>query len=198
VTTKPFITKPKRPFTGWGNWRPLYPAPNQAFRDNYDRIFNAKEQEVDRIFKTIEVTPVVSASSAYQANDQVGGIQTLANATQINRAALLTSISVLDKAKQKKALTLFFFDRLPTVASADNDALSIIDAEMLKCRGHVVIAETDYQDVAASSVACVKNLQLVLESGSLGSLYVVVMTTGAPTYAAVGDLVFTYAFEQGE
>lgn len=146
-------------------------------------------------YKRVQVTPTLD-TNAYSANDRVGTVHTLTAACINGRAAKLASLSVLDKAAQGAALTLLFFDSLPTVASDDNAALDITDAMMEKCKGHVTIGTGDYQAIAASKIACVKNIGLILESGSQGNLYVVVMTTGTPTYAA-DSLVFNYSFEQG-
>lgn len=144
----------------------------------------------------VSVTPVVSLV-AYTANDQVGGIQTIASIVRTGvGTASLESIVVLDAAKQKAALTILLFNALPTVASVDNGAVDISDAEMLKCIGHVNVAAADYVDVASSSVASVKNIALTLKPASGTSLYAVVFTTGTPTYAAVGDLVFKYGVFQ--
>lgn len=154
--------------------------------------------QVSRLWKTVEVTPTLD-TNAYGANDRVGTVQTIAAAAiKGGKTALLTSLTVIDKASQGVALSLFFFRELPTVASDDNAALEISDAEMAKCVGHVIVATGDYQATSANKVACVKNIQLAMESGQAdGNLYVVLMTTGTPTYAA-SSLVFKYNFEQGE
>lgn len=148
------------------------------------------------IYKVISITPTIG-TAAYDANDTVGGVQTLAEACKSGRASKLASLSVLDKSGGGAALTLFFFTELPTLA-ADGAAFSVTDADMLKCKGHVTIGTGDYQVTAANEIACIKNIGLILESGAQGSLFVGVMTTGTPTYTATTDLVFNYSFEQGE
>jgi hypothetical protein len=157
------------------------------------------------ITKFIEVTPTIS-TSAYQAEDQVGGIQTLAAVagdTDDNTVSLQT-LTITDAGKQSAALVVYFFDDLPTVASVDNGAITITDAEMAdKCLGHVVVAAADYGAIAANSVACVKNIGLRLRSNNIsaatnsrsGNLYAVVKTTGTPTYVSTTDLVFKYSFD---
>jgi hypothetical protein len=149
----------------------------------------------------ISVVPVVSTSPAYTANDQVGGIQTLTGAcARTNKPAMLRSLTVTDQGKQSAALTIFFFNDLPTVASVDNGALTIVDSEMdAKCIGTVQVAAADYQSVAGSSVATEKAIGLSLkaeDATGTGNLYAVVMTTGTPTYASVSDLRFRYTLEQ--
>lgn len=155
-------------------------------------------KQVSKVFKTVSVTPTVSTSPAYEASDQVGGIQTLENAMRSGGTAILQGVTVVDAGKQNAALTIFFFKSLPTVASVDNGATTITDAELKKSVGHITVAADDYEDVAGGSVASVKNVNLPLASGAQGHLYAVVMTTGTPTYASTTDLVFTYSFEQAD
>jgi hypothetical protein len=149
----------------------------------------------------LEITPTVSASSAYTAEDQVGGIQTLDAACQSQGSgATLVSLVVTDKGKQNAALSVFFFDELPTVASVDNGAITITDAEMAdKCIGVVSLAAASYVEVAGNSVvtAPASSTGLYLKSRDAnGKLYAVVKTTGTPTYASTSDLVFKYSFIQ--
>ncbi len=150
------------------------------------------------VYKVISVTPTVSASPDYQANDQVGGVQTLTDAAIAGRATKLISLSVLDKAAQGAALQIVFCTALPTLASGDNEAFDLTDANMAKCKGHVAIGTGDYQASASNTLASVKGINLILESGNAGIIYAVAKTTGTPNLGATDDLVFTYAFEQGE
>jgi hypothetical protein len=103
-----------------------------------------------------------------------------------SRAANLISLSVLDAAKQKAALDILFFKADPTVASAVNAAIDIADAEMLNYIGFLSVTTGDYAtDLAASSIATLKNINLILDSSdSSSSLYYVLVSRGSPTYAA--------------
>lgn len=150
----------------------------------------------------IVVTPTVSTSPAYTAGDQVGGIQTLPGACLGRAVSTLLSVSVVDKASQNAALTIFFFNQLPTIASSDNAAFDLTDANMLNCVGAVTIAATDYQSSSSNSVATIKMgscglavMSSVTDSNS-GALYAVAKTTGTPTYASTTDLQFRYVFGQ--
>ena len=157
------------------------------------------------IQRMIRVTPTISAASAYTANDQVGGIQTLTNAVASDNdfAAKLSSLVVIDVDSEGAALDLHFFSALPTVVSVDNGALDIADAQMSgKYIGTVHVATGDYITVAGSKVATKKDINLDLVSTDLNTegnksnkLYVVVSTPGTPTYTAVSDLTFSYVLE---
>lgn len=145
----------------------------------------------------IEVTPTIS-TSAYASGDQLGGLQTLTGALRVSGGTgVLENITVLDKDKEASAMTIFFFDDSPTVASSDNAALSISDAEMAdKCIGHVSLAAIDYKSISGSSIATVRNVGLALKAASGTSLYAIAMIEGTPTYGGTADLVFRYGILQ--
>jgi hypothetical protein len=147
------------------------------------------------VSKIIEVTPVVSAASAYSALDQIGGIQTLSNAVEKwEHSVRLNAITVVDKDKESAAINFYFFDELPTVASVDNGALDITDAEMAdKCIGRAAIAAADYTVLSGSTLGTVKIAgDGLLLCTKTSTLYVVAQTVATPTYTAVDDLVFKY------
>lgn len=166
--------------------------------------------QIRKASKIIQFTPVVSTTPAYTAGDQVGGLNLLGHvAHDSGGVALLQSVAVVDKGKQKAALTIFFFDDLPTIASVDNGAFDLLDAQMaLSCIGFVLIPAANYQDSSSNSIATVANCGLLLHSnaGNNGvalpatatktSLWCVIMTTGTPTYVSVSDLVVKLGFEQ--
>jgi hypothetical protein len=143
----------------------------------------------------VEVTPTVSSGAAYTANDQVGGLMTLTGAVPASSdGAVLRQISVVDKGKQSAALNVLLFDAQPTVASSDNAACDVADAELAgKCLGHVAIAAGDYVALSAGSVAA-KQVTVPVKADSSATLYALAMTTGTPTYASTSDLVFRFHF----
>lgn len=143
----------------------------------------------------VKVTPVVSASAAYTAADQVGGLQTLPGAVAASGdGSILRQVSVVDQAKQKAALTILFFDSSPTIASADNAALDVSDSEMAaRCLGSVTIATTDYVDTASNSVAT-KQVTIPVKARGSSTIYAVASTSGTPTYGSTSDLVLRYHF----
>lgn len=166
------------------------------------------ENQVGGFSTEISVTPTIS-TSAYTANDQLGGIQTLAvlnqqslptdAACQDKTVSYLMGLKIIDKAKQDAPLTIYFFNSLPTVASSDNAALSIVDAQSAKCIGFVKVTAANYSGPAEWSIADVPFADVMksLKSDTDdGPLYAVVQTTGTPTYASTTDLTFKYYFSQ--
>lgn len=152
--------------------------------------------------KIVTVTPTLD-TNAYASGDRLGTLQTLTGALRqvkaanTNNTALLQSITIIDKAVQSIEMDILFFNASPTIASADNAAFDITDAELGKCIGWVNVAATDYKTVKSggNSVACVKNVGLVLTATSGTDIYAIPIIRGAPTYAA-SDLVFQYGILQ--
>jgi len=147
--------------------------------------------------KLINFTPTLAVAGLYASGDQVGGINTLTDSTDWGGScSVLKSVTLLDGAKQNKAVDLLFFSSSPTITSIDNGAFALLDSEMLgKCLGKISIAGTDYADAAASSVATKVELSLILKSAA-GSknLFCILVARDAPTYTN-GDLKVLLGFE---
>lgn len=158
---------------------------------------NGRLDTIDGRRVSVSATPTID-TNAYSANDQVGGLQTLASAVRTGiGTCILESITILDKAAQSAAIQVLFFNASPTIASSNNAAIDITDAEMVKFIGSVTIAATDYVTTASNSASTTKNIQLPLAPASGTSLFAVAKTTGTPTYGSASDLIFTYNFKQG-
>lgn len=148
-------------------------------------------------YKVAQVTPVMANAGAYLAGDQVGVVNTISDAALDTMGAVkLDSVVLIDKAKQKQPLDIFFFDLAPTLSVADNGVFSITDAEMLKCVGVVSILAADYADSAANSVATKTQLGRIMQAYRMSKdLFCVVVARGGATYAS-GDLVFKFGLVQ--
>lgn len=148
---------------------------------------------------------IATSDAAYSDLDQIGvAFEIPKIAATKGQALILESLTVIDKAKQASALVIFFFSKLPTVASVDNAALNITNAEMeVKCIGKLDVASADYKTTANCSVATKANIQLHLppqddKSGeTLGqSIYAIVMSNGTPDYTLGTDLILKMGFKQ--
>ena len=147
--------------------------------------------------KILEAT-VTNDANAYADLDQLGELITITQAfSGASYKGKIESITVIDAIKQKSAMRIFFFDEAPTVASADNAALDITDAEMIdKCIGKVEIAAADFKDLSACSVATVLNIGLVFQSKS-DSLFCICQSAGTPTYGATNSLTLKIGLTRG-
>lgn len=148
--------------------------------------------------RTYSFTPVITAA-AYAQNDQIGVLQKLSGILTYPRGSInLLNWVILDKEKAKHDLELLFFSKGVTVASADNAAVSITDAEMASgFLGRISVAAGDYVDSAASSDAT-KTMDMIWsgEDSYEPSLWILIVCVdaGGCDYAAVNDLVFKFAF----
>lgn len=142
----------------------------------------------------VEVTPTLDTSQ-YASGDLLFDSAEVPEAVRENGGhALLTSITIIDKADQKVAFTLVFADTL-TDFGTPNSAPNPDDAEVGTVIGHVSIATTDYLDLGGAAVACKVGIGLSLKAGaSTTSIYIAaVNSTGTPTYGA-SDLVIKLGF----
>jgi len=136
--------------------------------------------------KFIYKTPTLD-TNAYANADQMGSLMTLTQGLDYIGTAFLESIVIIDKDKQNKGFTILFFNAAPTIASSDNGALDITDAEMAsKFIGQVSFATADFKSINASSIASAKNVGLNLFAQSSGTVTALMMADEAQTRAADG------------
>ena len=144
----------------------------------------------------ISITPTLD-TSIYASGDTLFTATAITGAVRANdlRCAL-QSICVIDKDDQKPAVRLLFFKAAVTFGTL-NDAPSLSDADAANYLGHVDIAAADYVDLGGVSVACAKNIGLMLEAASgTTTVYVAgMLTAGTPTHTASG-LVFNFGVVQ--
>lgn len=142
---------------------------------------------------TVTVTPTLD-TSAYAAGDRLGSIMTITAGNNGSHPVTLMDLKVLDKADQGAAFDIMFFNALPTVASADNAAISITATEMEKYLGHVSITADLYADFGPTKGAVKSLIGLGLKPANQdGIVYALCVSRGTPTYAA-SSLVLQFYF----
>lgn len=136
--------------------------------------------------------PLTVTTSAYSANDSIGGLQSVeASRLQKGSELVINSITIADAASQKAAMNVIFFKANPADSTIDdNDAIAIDDADLLEIIGFVAITADDYIDFADNSVACVTTIGLPVDSDS-NTFYFAIQAVGTPTYAAATDVQVT-------
>lgn len=147
--------------------------------------------------QVVSATPTVD-TNIYASGDCLGSVMTLAGCGEAsNKIAMLEHVVVVDKSTSKAAMTVLFFSSLPTIASADNAALDIADAEMAKCVGSVSLVAGDYTGSASSSIGSkVPAAPIALKTGTDGVLYALCVSGGTPTYGSTTDLALRFHFRQ--
>jgi hypothetical protein len=145
----------------------------------------------------IKDTTAVSTTPAYTSGDAVGAKRTLTNVfLSSGGTAILESITVLDRANQAAALEIIFFDSDPTNATITDNAAFVYSTDDLKVLGRVSVAASDYVTLNSKAIATLKGIGLTLKGNATTSLFVAVVTTGTPTYAATTDVQITFGFLQ--
>lgn len=142
----------------------------------------------------ITVTPTID-TSAYAIGDQLGGVQTIADAvTASGEGGVLSGVTVIDKAKQNASLQILIFNEEPTPTSSDNDAVDISDSEMEKCIGVIYVGST-YVGLANNSMAeSGDSIRVVKADTGSTNLYAVPIIRNTATYGSSSDLIFRYKF----
>ena len=136
----------------------------------------------------VEVTPTLTVSASYAANDYVGSSsddsEYASAALYAGGSGWISGAILIDYALQSVACELWLFDTTVT-PPADSAAWSISDADAKNCVA--VIPFTTYRASALNSVAHGDELpkKFVCASGST-SLYGCLVTRGAPTLTS-GD-----------
>ena len=146
---------------------------------------------------TVTVTPTID-TTIYASGDQLGSLMTFPGLLGPGKSGQLVYASVYDKALQSAALSLLLFSSQPTIASSDNAALNISDAEMLKCMAAIPFT-TAYTSTSANSINTIplssgNNPVLpiaVYSTVADGTIYAIMRCGGTPTYGAASDLVIT-------
>lgn len=144
--------------------------------------------------RIIAVTPTLD-TNAYANNDHMGTVMELSGGAPPT-GALLDSLVVVDKGGQSKGFTVLLFNAEPTVASVDNAALDIVDAQMAtKFIGSLTVVTADYKTVSGSSFATFRSLGLEI-TGTDGAFYAIMRADEAQTHAAA-DLVLKFGVRCG-
>jgi hypothetical protein len=144
---------------------------------------------------SIKDTTVVSTSPAYTAGDAVGAKRTIANALTAVGTGILESIQLMDRANQSLGLVIYIFDADPTNATITDNAAFVFSTDDLKVLATIVVGAGDWT-VTNTKAFCLKNnLGVVLKSAGT-SLYVAVVATTTPTFAATTDLQLIFGILQ--
>lgn len=137
--------------------------------------------------KTACVTPLIpTTATQYSSGDCVGGIIQLKGAmSRENGTGIIKSIVVKDNLNQKSALTLLFFNALPTgMTSTDNSAFVYGTTAFYQQVAKVNIASADYETINSKAVLNLDAISTAVQAVGSTDLYMIIVTTGTPTYAA--------------
>ena len=154
--------------------------------------------EVGGKIVVVAATPVLGPDVAYAAGDAIGTLLSFANAVRVSGGSgLIEAVVVADKAKQSAAMDLLLLDANPGGTTiTDNAALTVADADLVKCVGVIPITAEDYHALVDNSVASIRNLGAAFQVASGTTLYGVLVARGTPTFAGASDVVVRLAISQ--
>lgn len=150
------------------------------------------------ITKIIRVTPVVE-TNAYANSDQIGVLTAIPDAvSDSGGAGILTACSAIDASDVSPAFDVLLFSGAPTVASADNATLNIVDAQMAaNFIGRIVFPAAGFIDLGVNRVSTLTNLGLIVKAGAGStSLYFLCIARAAITFAAADALTLVFSIIQ--
>ena len=133
-----------------------------------------------------KVTPTVTASSAYTANDVVGGLLTFSGL----RNGTLQAITICDNGGDAVDYLLVLFESAPTSID-DHATFDIADADLDKIiYQDSLTSASERQAFTDNSYHYLYGLSVPIWSAG-GTVYGFLITTGTPTYAATSDITVT-------
>lgn len=144
----------------------------------------------------VVIPTIVVSTGIYAVNDVVGGEITLTGALRAaDSTGVLQSVLIKDNSNQKAPLTLLFFNENPAGTFTDNGACPDLTADLSKIVRKVNIAAIDYETIGTVAIADVSAVAKMVKAGtSSGDLWLVIVTTGTPTYGATSDLIVHCGF----
>ena len=145
----------------------------------------------------IVVTPTITISITpdYTSGDSMGGKITLTNAARVTGGlSKLQTIVITDRANQKPAGTLLFFNADPAAATITDNAAFALSTDVLKVVASVAIAAADYVTIDSVAFLCYGNIEKLVQPAAT-TLYAALVVTTASNMAATTDLQIAFGFE---
>lgn len=135
------------------------------------------------------VVPPVTASSAYAANNVVGGILHFPNMLGIAQSGVVLSAWLQMKSAQTAEFDLYLFDALPTGTFADKGGAAIAAADVPHCIGRIQFPATAaLSELGSNHTLYEANGVAKAIAPGVRDLYGVLITKGTPTFGSVSDV----------
>lgn len=119
-------------------------------------------------------------TNIYAAGDVVGGLVELENVQTAAGGLLVQPMSIADDDNEGAGFTIHIFDRKPTDGT-DNAAWAPTFADLTKRASKVDVAAADYETINSLKIANVDDINDLVGNTQI---WLMVISTGAPTYAA--------------
>lgn len=132
---------------------------------------------------------ITTSATAYTANDNIGGIQTLSNILRTSGGtAILNGISLWALGNQKPNLYIDFFDASPSNGTYTNDAAQIISGDHAAWLGRLEVAAADWQDTGVISRCTKTGLGIILKGNASRNIYMTIQDKTGVTFSSTAGL----------
>jgi hypothetical protein len=143
------------------------------------------------VTKTAQVTVplTVTASSAYTANNSVGGLIRFRNITGGQQSGVVQNVTVLCQSVQTTGYKLYLFNDIPgNTTVADKATPSLNAADLSKLLDVITLGTAD--SILSKTINVTDSIGRAYVS-TTQALYGILVTTGTPTYTAATDVIIT-------
>lgn len=131
---------------------------------------------------------VTTSSTAYTANDNIGGILTVTNALRVSGGtAIIQELDFWALANQKPNLYVDFWDASPS-GTYTNDAAQIIAGDQSKWLGNIQVNVSDWLDTGVISRVSLRGLSLVVKGNASKDIYMTIQDKTGVTFSSVSGL----------
>lgn len=149
---------------------------------------------------TIQTITPVATDAAYTTGQVIGAVNTISEAVEDKKGtSLVLAVTVLDKANQKGAIDLIFFNQpLAVSPGADGANYSLDASDVTKILGRITIAQADYvSSGTANAEATLRNISLPVQAiANKKEIYMLVVARGTINLGSASDLVIKLALEK--
>ena len=136
-----------------------------------------------------QVPLTVTASSAYVANNSVGGLIRFNNITGPQHSGVIQNVTVTSLSTQTTAYKLYVFSDNPSSTTiADKATPALNAADVFKLIDVITLGAAD--SVIGRTINVTNNIGRAFVTPTQ-TLYGVLVTTGTPTYTSTSDITIT-------
>jgi hypothetical protein len=148
------------------------------------------------VTKTAQVTVplIVTASSAYVANNSVGGLIRFRNITGGQQSGVVQNVTVLCQSVQTTGYKLYLFNDIPgNTTVADKATPSLNAADLFKLLDVITLGSAD--STLSKTINVTNNIGRGFNA-TTQTLYGILVALNTPTYTAVTDVSITLTILQ--
>jgi hypothetical protein len=137
----------------------------------------------------VQLIPTITASSAYVANNSVGGKLTFANVAGAQQSGIIQNITVASKSAQTTGYKLYIFTGNPTVTTiADKATPALSNTDLPYLMDVFTLGSSD--STLGPTINVLDNIGRAFVSQNQ-NLYGILVTNATPTYTTSTDIFVT-------